>query len=375
MPGSEEPAAGEPVVTSNEAAAYTVPTDAPEADGTLAWDQTTLVLVTAQAGPECGIGWTYGAAAACQVVADQLAPVVTGRSALDVPAAAEAMARAVRNIGRCGVAALALSAVDIALWDLKARLLGLPLADLLGRVHYALAVYGSGGFTSYDERQLTEQLSGWVKRDGIGRVKIKVGEDWGGNVRRDLDRVALARDVIGPDTELFVDANGGYRTGQAVRVGAELAGYGVTWFEEPVSSQDLAGLATVRSQVQPDVAAGEYSWSLADSARLIAAGAVDCLQLDVTRCGGITGFLAGAALAASASLDVSAHCAPNLHAHAGAAVPNLRHIEYFHDHQRIERMLFDGALDPGGGMLSPDPGRPGLGMDFRAQDAERFRHG
>ena len=375
MPGGEEPAAGEPVVTSIEAAAYTVPTDAPEADGTLAWDQTTLVLVTAQAGPECGIGWTYGAAAACQVVADQLAAVVTGRSALDVPAAAEAMARAVRNIGRSGVAALALSAVDIALWDLKARLLGLPLADLLGRVHYALAVYGSGGFTSYDGRQLTEQLSGWVKRDGIGRVKIKVGEDWGGNVRRDLDRVALARDVIGPDTELFVDANGGYRTGQAVRVGAELAGYGVTWFEEPVSSQDLAGLATVRSQVQPDVAAGEYSWSLADSARLIAAGAVDCLQLDVTRCGGITGFLAGAALAASASLDVSAHCAPNLHAHAGAAVPNLRHIEYFHDHQRIERMLFDGALDPGGGMLSPDPGRPGLGMDFRAQDAERFRHG
>jgi len=212
-----------------------------------------------------------------------------------------------------------------------------------------------------------------VERDGVSRVKIKIGEDWGGSERRDLDRVALARRVIGPDTELYADANGAYRTGQAVRVAAGLAGYGVTWFEEPVSSQDPAGLAAVRAQVEPDVAAGEYSWSLADSARLIGAGAVDCPQLDVTRCGGITGFLAGSALAAAASLDVSAHCAPNLHAHVGAAVPNLRHIEYFHDHQRIERMFFDGALDLAGGMLRPDPARPGLGMELRTADAEPFR--
>jgi L-alanine-DL-glutamate epimerase-like enolase superfamily enzyme len=362
-----------PAITGVDAAVFTVPTDAPEADGTLAWDATTMVLVTVQAGSERGIGWTYSAAAARWVVADQLAPVVVGRSALDVAGAAEAMARAVRNIGRAGVAASAISAVDTALWDMKARLLGCPLAALLGRWREAVPVYGSGGFTSYTERQLSEQLAGWVERDGIPRVKIKIGEDWGGSERRDLDRVALARRVVGPGTELYVDANGAYRTGQAVRVAAGLAGHGVTWFEEPVSSQDLAGLATVRAQVQPDVAAGEYSWSLTDSARLIGAGAVDCLQLDVTRCGGITGFLAGSALAAAASLDVSAHCAPNLHAHVGAAVPNLRHIEYFHDHQRIERMLFDGALDPAGGMLRPDPARPGLGMELRTADAERFR--
>jgi L-alanine-DL-glutamate epimerase-like enolase superfamily enzyme len=291
-----------------------------------------------------------------------------------VAGAAEAMARAVRNIGRPGVAATAISAVDIALWDLKARLLGCPLAGLLGRWREAVPVYGSGGFTSYTERQMGEQLAGWVERDGFPRVKIKIGEDWGGNELRDLDRVALARRVVGPDTELYVDANGAYGTGQAVRVAAGLAEHGVTWFEEPVSSQDLAGLATVRCQVEPDVAAGEYSWSLADSARLIGAGAVDCLQLDVTRCGGITGFLAGSALAAAASLDVSAHCAPNLHAHVGVAVPNLRHIEYFHDHQRIERMFFDGALDPAGGILRPDPARPGLGMELRTADAGRFRH-
>jgi L-alanine-DL-glutamate epimerase-like enolase superfamily enzyme len=373
MPDGTAVAVDMPTIAAVDAAVFTVPTDAPEADGTLAWDATTLVLVTVHAGDEWGIGWTYGAAAARCVVTDQLAPAVLGHSALDVAGAAEAMARALRNVGRPGVAATALSAVDTALWDVKARLLGCPLAGLLGRWREAVPVYGSGGFTSYDERQLGTQLAGWVERERIPRVKIKIGEDWGGNERRDLDRVTLARQVIGPDAELYVDANGAYRTGQAVRVAGQLAEHEVSWFEEPVSSQDLAGLAAVRAQVQPDVAAGEYSWSLADSARLIAAGAVDCLQLDVTRCGGITGFLAASALAAGASLDVSAHCAPNLHAHVGVVVPNLRHIEYFHDHQRIERMFFDGVMDPRGGMLRPDPGRPGLGMELRTADAEPFR--
>jgi len=362
-----------PVVGDVSAAVYVVPTDAPEADGTLAWDKTTLVVVTARAGDEQGIGWSYAAAAAASVVTDILAGVVTGRSALDVPGSNEAMSRAVRNIGRPGVAATAISAVDIALWDLKARLLGCALADLAGRAHRAVPIYGSGGFTSYDEQQTRDQLSGWVDKDRIPRVKIKIGESWGSDEGRDLARVALAREIIGPDTELYVDANGGYSTGQAVRMAHRMDDYHVTWFEEPVSSQDLAGLAAVRREVRPDVTAGEYSWSLADSARLLAAGAVDCLQLDVTRCGGITEFLRGAALAAAGNLQVSGHCAPNLHAHVAAAVPNLRHVEYFHDHQRIERMLFDGVLDPDGGQLTPDPGRPGLGLTLREADAEPYR--
>ena len=364
-----------PIVREVTAAVYVIPTDAPEADGTLAWDKTTMVLASARAGAARGIGWTYAAAAAQSVITEVLAGVVVGRSALDLPGAAEAMARAVRNIGRPGVAATAISAVDIALWDLKARLLGCSLAQLLGQARDSVPVYGSGGFTSYDEDQTREQLTGWVEKDRIPRVKIKIGESWGASPHRDLERVALAREIIGPDTELYVDANGGYATGQAIRMAAELAGYGVTWFEEPVSSQDLAGLAAVRRQVLPDVAAGEYSWSLADSARLIAAGAVDCLQLDVTRCGGVTEFLRGSALAAAAGLQVSAHCAPNLHARVGVAVPNLRHVEYFHDHQRIERMLFDGVLSPEGGDLAPDPDQPGLGLALRSSDAERYRQG
>ena len=369
-----DPADG-PAVQALEAAVYVVPTDAPEADGTLAWDKTTLVLVTARGGGELGIGWSYAAGAAASVVTGMLSGAVTGRSAFDVAGSNEAMVQALRNVGRPGIGATAISAADIALWDLKAKLLGCAVADLAGRARDDVPVYGSGGFTSYDEKQTREQLSGWVEADRIPRVKIKIGESWGGNERRDLARVALAREIIGPDVELYVDANGGYGTGQAVRMAQRMDEFGVTWFEEPVSSQDLAGLAAVRRQVLPDVAAGEYSWSPADSWRLLEAGAVDCLQLDVTRCGGITGFLAGAALAAAHNVQVSGHCAPNLHAQAGAAVPNLRHVEYFHDHQRIERMFFDGALDPAGGRLVPDPGRPGLGLALRAADAEPFRRG
>ncbi len=365
---------GGPAVQDVTAAVYVVPTDAPEADGTLAWDKTTLVLVTVRAGDHQGIGWSYAAGAAAAVVTEMLGPVLAGRDTFDVTGANEAMTRAVRNIGRPGIAATAISAADIALWDLKARLAGCAVADLAGRAHREVPVYGSGGFTSYDDNQTRDQLAGWVGKDRIPRVTIKIGESWGSDQDRDLARVALARSVIGPDTELYVDANGGYRSAaQAVRMAFRMEEFGVTWFEEPVSSQDLAGLAAVRSQVLADVAAGEYSWTLPDSARLLTAGAVDCLQLDVTRCGGITEFLRGAALAAAHNVQVSGHCAPNLHAHCAAVVPNLRHVEYFHDHQRIERMFFDGALDPDGGVLVPDPDRPGLGLELRTADAEPFR--
>jgi L-alanine-DL-glutamate epimerase-like enolase superfamily enzyme len=370
MPTGTESA---PVITDVKTAAYTVRTDEPEADGTLAWDETTLVLVTVHGGDEVGLGWSYASGAAKDVVDGVLSPVVIGRSALDIPALAEDLSRALRNVGRPGIGATALSAVDIALWDLKARVLGVSVVSLLGRARDRVPVYGSGGFTSYDDDQTRKQLAGWVEHDQIPRVKIKIGESWGRCEDRDLQRVALAREVIGPAAGLYVDANGGYRAGQAIRVGQRLAEYGVTWFEEPVSSQDLAGLAAVRRQVHPDVAAGEYSWSLADSARLIDAGAVDCLQLDVTRCGGITEFLRAAALAAAHNLDVSAHCAPNLHAHAGAAVRNLRHIEYFHDHQRIENLFFEGSLRPDHGDLVPDAGWPGLGLRLRGLDAEKYR--
>ncbi|WP_330241923.1 enolase C-terminal domain-like protein [Streptomyces sp. NBC_00525] len=363
-----------PLVDRVETAVYTVPTDAPEGDGTLAWDETTLILVTVGSGRTHGLGYTYGAPATAAAVDQLLAGIVTGRSAWDVPAANEAMSRAVRNAGRPGLVAQALSAVDIALWDLKARLLDLPLTRLLGATVPEVPVYGSGGFTPYDDARQDRQLRDWAQTRGIPRVKIKIGESWGREERRDLHRIAAARRSIGDTAELYVDANGAYTRKQAIRVARAFEEYGVTWYEEPVSSDDPTGLARIGAATTADVAAGEYGYALPHFWHLVTAGAVDCLQADATRCGGITGWLRAAALAEAAGLDISGHCAPHVHAHAAAAVPNLRHLEWFHDHVRIEDMFFDGALDPAGGTVRPGTsGAPGHGLEPRTETAERYR--
>ncbi|MFP8905974.1 enolase C-terminal domain-like protein [Streptomyces atacamensis] len=367
-------AAGGSAVERLEVSAFTVPTDLPGGDGTLTWDSTTLVLVEAAAAGVTGLGWTYGSPATAQVVSGQLAGIVDGHDALDVPGANEAMARAVRNTGRPGIAACAISAVDTALWDLKARLLGLPLVRLLGAVRAEVPVYGSGGFTTYDDAQLRRQLRGWTEEQAVPRVKIKIAESRGRREGRDLERIALARETVGDVAELYVDANGGYTRKQAIRIAAAFAGAGVTWLEEPVSSDDIEGLREVRDGVLADVAAGEYGYDLPYLARMAAAGAVDCLQADVTRCGGVTVWLRAAAVAESLGLEISGHCAPHLHAHAAAAVPNLRHLEWFHDHVRIEEMLFRGTLDPRGGAVRPGAsGAPGHGLELDREAAEAHR--
>jgi L-alanine-DL-glutamate epimerase-like enolase superfamily enzyme len=355
------------------AAAYRIPADQPEGDGTFAWQSTTMVVVTVKAAGVTGIGWTYAPAAAATLVTEILAETIIGAEATGIPAIWAAMVRQVRNAGRPGVAGYAISAVDVALWDLKARLLDVPLVSLFGAARERVPVYGSGGFTTYGDDATTGQLTHWVHEQGIGRVKIKIGESSGTCPGRDLHRVALARRVIGEAAELYVDANGGYTAKQAVRMAERMAEHEVTWFEEPVSSDDLAGLRLVREHCAADVTAGEYGCDLAYFARMCQAQAVDCLQVDATRCGGYTGWFAAAATAAGHNLQVSAHCAPNLHLPAAAATVNLRHIEWFHDHQRIEGDLFDGAADPAGGLAGPHTDAPGHGLALRTGAAERHR--
>jgi L-alanine-DL-glutamate epimerase-like enolase superfamily enzyme len=355
------------------ASAYTIPTDGPEADGTLSWDATTVVAVRVEVAGATGLGFTYGPAACATLIGELLRDRVVGSDPMDVPRTHGEMVRVVRNAGRPGVASMAIAAVDVALWDVKAKLLGLPLHRLLGAVRDDVPVYGSGGFTSYDDGRLAEQLEGWVRGLGIPRVKIKIGESWGRGEERDLRRVALARRVVGADAELFVDANGAYGHKQAVRVARRLEEHDVRWFEEPVSSDDLSGLRHVRAATGVDVAAGEYGYDLGYFRRMAAAEAVDVLQVDASRCAGLTEWFRAAAVAAAFGLDVSAHTAPSLHLHAACATPNLRHVEYFHDHARIERLLFDGARAPEGGVLRPDPSRPGLGLELKASDAEPYR--
>jgi L-alanine-DL-glutamate epimerase-like enolase superfamily enzyme len=374
MTSTERGAGHDVPITSVEASAYTIPTDRPEGDGTLTWDSTTWVLVSVCTGDPAlpqGLGWTYAPAPAAAVVRDLLADVVVGRSALDARATWEAMVRAVRNAGRPGLVSMAISAVDTALWDLAARLLGLPLHRLLGSVRDDVPVYGSGGFTTDREDALRAQLDGWGAQD-IPRMKIKIGESWGTEVGRDLKRVALARAAIAPDADLFVDANGGYDAQQAVRIGHHLDELGVTWFEEPVSSDDHQGLKRIREGVIPDVTAGEYGDSLAYFAHLLNAETVDCVQVDVTRCGGYTEWLRIAALAAAYGLEVSGHCAPALHAPVAMATPNLRHVEWFEDHVRIESRFLDGFPAPDGGSIVP-PESPGHGQSVRTDDLAAYR--
>jgi L-alanine-DL-glutamate epimerase-like enolase superfamily enzyme len=353
-----------------EVSAFTVPTDEPESDGTAGWDSTTCVVVEARGGDRAGLGYTYAPAAAGKLVEELLAEAVRGCDAFATGELWEAMAVRLRNAGRPGIGFCALAAVDLALWDLKARLLELPLVDLLGRARDEAPVYGSGGFTSYSLARIREQLSGWIEQ-GIPRVKVKVSRE----PERDPERLDAARQAIGDETELYVDSNGALSRKRALAWAERFAReWGVTWYEEPVSSADFAGLRLLRDRAPGglDIAAGEYAYVPADFRNLVENGCVDCLQADVTRCGGITGFLRAGALAAAFGLELSAHCAPSASVAACCAVPRFRHLEYFHDHVRLEPLLFDGVLEPRNGALAPDRSRPGNGLQLRRADAARY---
>jgi len=359
------------MIRSGKARAYTVPTDSPEADGTITWNATTLVVVELTASDTVGIGYTYAHKTAAIVAQELIDKYCLGRNPHHINALFAVMRSSQRNYGSEGIAATALSAVDIALWDLKAKLLNLSLATLLGPMRTVAPVYGSGGFTTYTDEKLSNQLAGWVEQ-GIPRVKMKIGT----HPEQDAHRIAVAREAIGQDAELFIDANGAYSRKQALHF-AELsrAEHNVTWFEEPVSSDDLAGLHLLRNSAPAgmDIAAGEYGWNTLYLKRMIDTEAVDVIQADATRCGGVTGFMEAAAIAGAHPIPLSAHCGPTVHMHLACAARALRHVEYFYDHVRIERLLFDGfrPAQPDGAM-HPDLACPGLGITFKQQDAEQF---
>ena len=354
-----------------EVSAYEVPTATDkESDGTLEWDSTTLVVVEIQCGEHTGLGYTYCDKAAASVIESKFSSVIKQADPLMPENAWAQMQVQARQLGHEGIAAMALSAVDVALWDLKAKLLGVCLADALPRFRESVPIYGSGGFCNYTQEELREQVRGWVD-DGFRSVKIKVGRD----AVADPRRVELVRSVAGDEVEVMVDANGANNPQDAVLWAQRYREFGVTYFEEPVSSDDLVGLAYVRDRVPAGlaVAAGEYGWNLPYFQRMLDAGAVHILQADVTRCGGITNMLRVDGLCKARCLPSSAHCAPAISAHACCAMETNIHIEYFFDHYRIEGMLFDGTLQPSGGMLTPNRERPGLGLEFKHSDAEPYR--
>ncbi len=350
--------------------AYSIPTADPyETDGTARWDKTTLVLVEAHAGGQQGIGYTYADTATATLVRDTLANNVQGRDAMEVGAIWASLVAAIRNMGRPGVTAMAISAVDNALWDLKARLLDVPLVTLLGPMRDAAELYGSGGFTSFSVSELQQHMLHWVE-SGIPRVKMKIGRD----PAADIERIRAVRQAIGDGPELFVDANGAYSRKQALTQAQRFAEYGVTWYEEPVYHHDLEGLHLIRDRapVQMEISAGEYGYDPMYFERMLAAQAVDVLQADCTRAEGITGFLVADGLCEARLIPLSTHCAPAQSLHPACAAKRIRHMEYFYDHVRIEGMLFDGVPAPVDGTLKPDLGRPGIGLEFKRSDAQRY---
>jgi L-alanine-DL-glutamate epimerase-like enolase superfamily enzyme len=352
-----------------EVSAYKIPTDGPESDGTLEWDSTTLVLVEVSAGNVTGLGFTYSSESAARLIHEKLKKIVVGRDAMDVQGAWELMVQTIRNLGRGGISSMAIAAVDVALWDLKSRLLQIPLVKLLGQTRASISAYGSGGFTSYSIERLQQQLGGWAK-DGLLCVKMKIGRE----PKDDITRVRAAREAIGTDTKLFVDANGAYSRKQALAQAEAFAQYGVTWFEEPVVSGDLSGLRLIRNRAPAPmvIAAGEYGYDSVYFRRMLESCAVDVLQADATRCAGITGFMQAGALCEAFLTPLSAHTAPSIHQHPCCALGRARNVEYFFDHYRIEQMLFDGAAKAVQGQLTPDLSRPGLGLEFKRADAQRF---
>jgi len=351
-----------------EISAYDVPTVAPESDGTAEWSKTTVVVAELRCGGETGLGYTYADTGTARIALDVLSERVAGKDPFDIPAIYQSMVEAVRNHGRGGACAMAISAIDVALWDLKAKLLGVPLCRLLGRVREAIPAYGSGGFTSLTVKELEEQLGGWAQ-EGMRFVKMKVGRD----PAHDLERVRAARKAAGR-AELFVDANGAYHVKEALGFAERFAELGVTWFEEPVIRTDLAGLRLLRERARMEIAGGEYGYEASDfRAFLDEPRALDVIQADATRCGGITGFLQAAALLESYHCPMSSHCAPALHVALGCAVPAMRHVEWFADHARIEALLLEGAPHPDEGLLRPALDRPGLGLGLARKEAGRYR--
>jgi L-alanine-DL-glutamate epimerase-like enolase superfamily enzyme len=357
-----------PRIDTVECTVIDVPTErGPETDGTARWSSTTMVLAHVRAGGLEGIGYSYVSGAAATLIRETLGPAIEGGDAYATASLAIRMMRAIRNHGQRGIGACAVSAVDIALWDLRAKLLDVPVSLLFGTARETIPVYASGGFTSTPPDELADEIERYVAA-GYERIKIKVGLP----VHVALERIALVRQVAGPHIALMIDGNGAYTRKEAMRLATSAERYGISYFEEPVTSDDLAGLRAIRETTSLDVAAGEYGYDAPYFRDMLAANAVDILQADATRCRGFSGFLQADALCDAFGAPLSAHCAPALHVHVARASRRLVHIEHFYDHVRIENMLFEGVPVLEHSALTCNWRRSGLGLVLKAREAKRY---
>jgi L-alanine-DL-glutamate epimerase-like enolase superfamily enzyme len=327
-----------------------------------------FVHIKTDAGYE-GLG--VGQTVARDIVQGVLRPLLIGQDPLCIEKLWDDMFWRVRGFGRKGVAFCAISAVDIALWDLKAKLFGVPLYRLIGPYTDRVPIYGSGGWTSFTEAELVREQTGYVER-GIPRVKMKVAKDFGHAEREDVRRLAAVRKAVGDDVEIYVDANNGYYAKQAIAMARRLAEYDVKWFEEPVLADDIAGLAAIARAIDIPVATGEHEYTRYGFKELIAQGGADIVQPDVGRVGGVSEWLKVAHLAQAFNLPVAPHAVQLVHLHLACCTPNLKVVEYLGVSEESDRVWYTEFPEPRDGYWSPYPDRPGLGLELDPDAVLKF---
>jgi L-alanine-DL-glutamate epimerase-like enolase superfamily enzyme len=316
-------------------------------------------------------GLGVGTPIAREVIERVLKPLLIGRDPLWIEKIWDDMFWRVRGYGRKGVAFCAISAVDIALWDLKAKLFGVPLYRLLGPYTDRVPIYGSGGWTSYTEAELVREQTSYVER-GIPRVKMKVAKDFGRSEREDIQRLAAVRKAVGDDVEIYVDANNGYYAKQAIGMARHLSEYDVKWFEEPVLADDISGLAAVARAIDIPVATGEHEYTRYGFKSLIAEGGADIVQPDVGRVGGVSEWMKVAHLAQAFNLPIAPHAVQLVHLHLACCIPNLKVVEYLGTVEEGDRIWYTEFPQQQDGYWSPYADRPGLGLELSPDAVRRF---
>ncbi|TCC44735.1 mandelate racemase/muconate lactonizing enzyme family protein [Kribbella capetownensis] len=323
-----------------------------------------LFAEIATAQDQHGIGFSYSKRAggpAQYAHAREIAANLIGEDPSDIGKVYDKLLWAGASVGRSGVATQAIAAIDIALWDLKAKRAGLPLAKLLGAHRDSVRAYNtSGGFLHAPIEEVKERASKSLA-DGIGGIKLKVGQP---DTRIDLDRVRAVREHLGDGVPLMVDANQQWDRPTALRFGRVLEQFDLVWIEEPLDAYDAEGHAELAAALDTPIATGEMLSSVGEHVRLIEARAADIIQPDAPRIGGITPFLKLATLADHHGLQLAPHFAMEIHLHLAAAYPREPWVEHF----EWLNPLFNERLETlDGRMLVPD--RPGLGFTTSEQCA------
>ena len=360
-------------ITDVNAACYRIPLAVPLTDATHGrHDHYDLVTVeVATTGGHTGLGYTYtvhaGGAAILALIERDLAPLLLGADAGGIEALWRSMWRWTHYVGRGGIAAFAISAVDIALWDLRGSMRQEPLWRLLGaQSAKPVPAYVGGIDLLLPLDELLEQTRAALG-SGFRAIKMKVGRDVLGE---DLDRVAAVRELAGADTALMVDANMRWSVDEAVAAARELARFGVYWLEEPIEPDDYTGHRRVAEQGGLPLAAGENLRTLSEFSHLIGTGGVAFPEPDVSNIGGISAWMKVADLAGVHGLPVTSHGVHELHVHLLAAVPNASFLEV-HGFA-TERFVRQPPRLECGAALPPD--RPGHGVELDRSALEPFRH-